>query len=362
MAKPKRRQPTKGSGHTQHVSTRSQAGARGRIATQRASPQTRWSLIAVAIVGIVIIAGVGIFVSQRGNRSNTNPDAIGGITCRGLPAFAQRLGFGQQTQIDTSDTREPGVRLIEAGQGEPHVYRHPSWNQAGYLGAYAVDRDGTIYIAAAPQTSLFLNPPEQQNRVYRIDPQTGEMNLYIDLPAAQSPDGSNPYGVLGMALDCDTRSLYVTSVAGSTRNEEAGRVFRVDLQSAKVTATIEGIDAFGAGIFSGPDGRRLYLGYARQPDVAVVSLDDRGNFTGSLRRAFSVAEKLTDGDGRVRRITWSSEGMVLTITPFTYTLVPASTSQRLIYSYSTPADVWSFARSAGSATTGGAGGGQVTSP
>lgn len=335
----RRRQPSKPG--TQAAPAPTKPPARGRNAAHR--PARKWVWPAVAAVLLLAIAGGVFAIRARGAGLRAGP--IGGVTCRGLPLFAQRLGFGQQTQIDTSDTRDPGLQLVEQRQGAPHVYRHPSWSQAGFLGAYALDRDGTIYVAPAPQTSLLLNPPEQQNRIYRVDAQTGEMRLLIDLPAAQPPDASNPYGVLGMALDCDTHSLYVTSVSGSTRSQELGRVFRVDIQSAKVADSIDGVDAFGAGIFAARDGRRLYLGYARQPGVAVVPLDSTGNFDGAPQPAFTVADRLTAGDGRVRRIGWSPEGMLLTITPFSYTLVPPLSTQHLLYAYNEQADSWSFARS-----------------
>src|SRR6185503_12435149 len=94
-----------------------------------------------------------------------------GLSCSAFPPFAKNLGFTTSAALDTSDTHQPGMRLTEPGPAgqAPRVFQDPSWVQAGFLGVPVRDTAGNIYVAPAPQTSLILNPPEQQTRIYKID-------------------------------------------------------------------------------------------------------------------------------------------------------------------------------------------------
>lgn len=311
----------------------------------------RWRGLLLLLGGfgalVALVAGAVVLLTAR--PSLRQPPS--GVPCRAFPPFANALGFSARAGIDASDTREPGLRLVEpaaqAGQ-QPRVYQDPSWLQAGYLGAPILDLSGNVYVAPAPQTSLALNPPAQQNRVYKIDGATGKMALFADIPAAQPPTSENPFGVLGLALDCRTNSLYAASVAGSTRAAEQGQLVRIDLASGKVVDTLGGLDGFGLAV--GRDGAapggRLYFGRARSPEIWSVALDPSGNFVGQPERELALGPWLADGDGRARRLALGEDGtLTATVSPFTYTLAPPSTPpQRLVFTYDTAQHVWKHVR------------------
>jgi sugar lactone lactonase YvrE len=279
--------------------------------------------------GVLWWASPGVERAASGARVVPSRPPANPATCRGWPAFAAREGLGEQTLIGTRDTLTVG--LVLSDPASRRVYRHPTWDDAGYLGGFALDAAGNIYVAPAPQTSLARNPPAEQNRVYRIDSQTGEMQLFATLPAAASPDPAhNPFGAMGLFVDCATNSLYVTSVAGSTRAAEVGRVFRLDLANGTVTSQRDGIDAIGVAVY----GDVLLVGRARTPEVWGIPLDSSGNLSGPPALAFSVAQALRDGTGKVRRMAIDPDGnLALTISPFSYTLEPPASQrdQRLVY-------------------------------
>jgi hypothetical protein len=309
---------------------------------------TRWrGLVLLGGLGLAVALVVGAGLLLAGSTSAERQGPPSGIPCRTFPPFASKLGFSTRAGLDASDTREPGLRLVEppAAQGqEPRVYQDPSWLQAGYLGAPILDQAGNVYVAPAPQTSLALNPPEQQNRVYKIDGASGTMALFTDIPAAQPPSLENPFGVLGLAVDCRTNTLYASTVAGSTRAEERGQLVRIDLRSGQVLGTLDGIDGFGLAVGrdgSAPGGR-LYFGRARTPEVWSVALDQSGAFAGQPERELELGPWLADGDGRARRLTLGEDGtLTATVSPFTYTLAPPSTApQRLVFIYDLARRAW----------------------
>jgi hypothetical protein len=213
---------------------------------------------------------------------------IGGVAgCRGLPQFLQDVGFGGGAALSTTDDRLMGLVLVEpAAGGERRTYQHETWDDAGWLGGLALDEHGNIYTVPAPRISLWDNAPAAQTRLYRVDTDTGAMSVLLDLPAVRPPSQTNPFGLMGITYDCETRSLYVASVTGSSRDEEAGRLFRVDVSGPepRVAAQLEGVDAIGVGVFSGAQEKRLYFGSARTSEVRWTrTATSRARLAGSSR-------------------------------------------------------------------------------
>jgi hypothetical protein len=301
----------------------------------------------LAIAGLALIGLVSIGLVVWGTRQASAPRGQPvGLSCAAFPPFAARLGFTTNAALDTSDTHQPGMRLVEPGAAgqQPRVFQDPSWVQAGFLGPPVRDTGGNVYVAPAPQTSLILNPPEQQTRVYKIDGTSGKMALFATVPAAGSPSGENPFGVLGLAVDCQTSSLYAASVAGSTRQQEIGRIVRIDLRTGQITSQIDGIDGFGLAVGREKDipGGRLYIARARTPDIQSIALDKDGGLVGRPMPELAFGSLLKDGDGRVRRLTLGTNGTLsLTITPFVYTLAPPSTAaQHLTFVFDLKQMAW----------------------
>lgn len=219
-------------------------------------------------------------------------------------------------------------------------YRAPTWASAGYLGPLAIDRQGNLYVAPTPYISLTDNPPELQNKIYRVDQDTGIMGEFLTLPWAQPPSSANPFGVMGLAYDCDTNSLYAASIAGSTRVQELGRIYRIDLSTRGIVSEYDNVDALSLLVYNTPTAKRLYFARARSPQVDSILLDARGDFWGEPRAEFT----LTGPYNKARSIQINKQGeMVLRGYDFNFTLSAGGEERTTDYrfQYDAAADHWS---------------------
>jgi hypothetical protein len=233
--------------------------------------------------------------------------------------------------LSTAERTVKGLILIEPGQDgqSSRTYQHPSWTLGGYLGPNTFDAKGNLYVAPSPRVSLSENPPEKQNTIYKVDGETGVMTTFITLPAALPVTLRNPYGVMGLTYDCETQSLYASSVAGSTRNDMVGRVYKIDVNTGQVTSQLDNIDGIGVGVFNTAQGKRLYIGSARTQDVLSVVLTPQGDFAGAPRVEFSLANLGPDGNDKARKISFDkASNMLVNGTKFNYNLAPPPAQQR----------------------------------
>lgn len=268
--------------------------------------------------------------------------------CRAMPAFIRNTGLdGRAVAIDTQQRGYTGIRLVQIQGGK--TWQHPSWDDAGHVGAFDRDSDGNIYVAPTPDVSLTENPPELQNRIYRIDAQTGEMVLWLELPAVAPPSPSNPFGVMGLFYDCDTNSLYASSLAGSTPQQANGRIYRIDVASKTVLTYMDQVDAIGIGVFNGADNKRLYFGSARSSDVYSVALDAKGDFTSETRHEFALATIPDGNTTSVRKFAFVQRGveqylMQVKETEFGFRLMAENNPHKRMYlfAYDAGSDHWQF--------------------
>lgn len=294
-------------------------------------------IVLFGVVAVLAIGGAFVWMNAQNAPKGPPPLAANwrpGITneCRGAPAFPQNLGFSRAVVFSTSERLNKGMELIEPNPdgdlANAKRYQHPSWTMGGYLGVFVADRNGNVYVVPSPRISLIDNPPEKQNIIYKIDSQTGEMSEFINLPSAAPPSAKNPFGALALTYDCDTNSLYVTTVMGSTRAQEAGRIYRVDLNTGKVAAQYDNVDGFGVATYNLPTGKRLYFGSARGPEIRSLALDAQGNFWGEPQTDLV----LTGPYNRARRIQFSPQGvMQVRGIDFNFTLAATGEERRTDY-------------------------------
>lgn len=322
----------------------------------RKRPVTGWLLAGLALL-LLVGGGAAAVANNSAPRATPRPTprpptSIGPVSnCRQYPAFAEKLGFSRQSAYDTSDTlglNTVGVALIDTSTvisgGQPKTYRHPSWDDAGHLGPIVVDWDGNAYTVPTPKVALYNNPIELQNRVMKIDSATGVMTELLRLPSSVKPSQANPYGTLGLTIDCETRSLYVATVYGSDRDREAGRIFRIDLSTStpRITSEIDGVDAMGLAVFKGVGARRLYFGSVRTPLIRSVILDDKGDFYGGARDEASLAGVFGNGEDKARRIAFTAGEMQIRGIEFNFNLEASreKTENRYAFAYQAATDSW----------------------
>ncbi len=331
------------------------AQAVGEADSQAPLVFTRRQMIGgLLLVAVIAVGALAVLLSSSQNADVSNegyatplPYVIGSVeNCVGNSDFVQRVGFDvAHSALDTRAKYVKGVALRElnANGNITNTYQDPSWTSAGYMGPFQRDAKGNIYLIPIPFINILDNPPEKSNIIYRIDDTTGVMSPLTDLPSDAPVTPENVYGLLGITYDCDTNSLYASSVFGSTYDHVAGSIFQIDPDSGAVKSTLPGVDAFGIGVFNGINSKRLYFGMARTSDIYSVGLDKNGGFTDDIRPEFSLVGLGTHEDEHAQSIDFQGRTvLVVKITQFDFNLVaPTETQQTVLtYNYNANEDQW----------------------
>jgi hypothetical protein len=335
-----------------------------RAPAARRAPARPIALFGALGLGVIAVVGAGIWLLTRPTQpvvpAATTPVAQTAAStkqwpfgaaarCATNPKFVATFGFDEQrAALSTSERTVRGLVLIEIGANgdlsqKGRRYQHETWDDAGYLGPIARDGLGNVWAAPVPVISTLFNPTINQNDLWRADAVSGVLTKALSLPPAAQPDETNPYGILGLALDCDTNSLYVSSVLGSTRRQENGRLYRIDLASGQVRSQLDGIDVIGMGVFNGSRGKRLYFGTARRSEIRSIALDDSGNFAGQARIDINLEGKGPRGDDKARRISFlPNNDMQVFGIEFGFNLIAPTEKQETQYRfrYDAAADTW----------------------
>lgn len=294
---------------------------------ERAKLLTSRPLGGVATLLVVVAALVGACTPVAGTSpapSATTPSIVAvdpmlrSVTgCRQLPVFTGQLELTDSAFFGTNVAGHTGLAIADPAANS--VLQDDTWDDAGNLGPYVLDGLGNVWTAPVPLTSLELNPPEQQNTIYRVDTNTAKMVKYVELLPARPPSEFNPFGIVGLAYDCETNSLYAASLMGSTPTEEVGRVFRVDLDENTATIVLEGVDVMGVGVADTTEGKRLYYGLARSGEVRSLPLDANGDTAGTRGRSShwerwpaAMPSIGRNGSQSIPTVIWRSKGSSLT--------------------------------------------------
>lgn len=301
-------------------------------------------MIILLVAALALIGWVVVNKSDRKSRK-TNTHKVGAANgCKKSPAFVAKYGLQQPVLIDLRQKEATGLKILEARQNGKSIAL-PEWSSAGHLGPYALDKKGNIYLAPVPHVSLTENKPEEQNRVYIVDSQTGKFSLFYDFPAAAPPTPANPYGVTSLAYDCDTESLYVSSIAGSSPDSERGRIFQFDLKTKTIVSQLENVDALGIGLFNTSKGKKLFIGSSRTSEIFSVALDNKGAFAKDVKFEWSLAAQEGGSSDKAHRIRFFPDNhMEIKAIEFSYSLMVASDPMRNIYNfdYNAAEDNWIF--------------------
>jgi hypothetical protein len=275
--------------------------------------------------------------------------------CKNQPAFFKSIGFDpNRTAYSTSENRKMGLHLIQynakgdTSNGGKKLYQHPSWKTAGWLGPILIDPQGNCFVGPIPVINLLDNPPAKQNTIYKVDANTGEMKMFMELPVAENISSTNPYGILAFAYLCESNTLYISTVQGSTRDTEKGYIYAVDINTGNIIDKISNLDAIGMGISYISGKRRLYFGSARTPDIYSVVLSKEGKFKNDPSLEFSIADLGPRGDDKVRRIKFDKTTgyMQIYAVEFNYNLTAPTEKQESVYSFAWNEETqkWSYTK------------------
>jgi outer membrane protein assembly factor BamB len=262
--------------------------------------------------------------------------------CKNQPAFFKGIGFDpNRTAYSTSENRKMGLHLIQfnatgdTSNGGKKLYQHPSWKMAGWLGPILIDPQGNCFVGPVPVINLLDNPPAKQNTIYKVDGNTGEMKMFMELPSAEIISSTNPYGILGFTYLCESNTLYVSTVHGSTRDKELGFIYAIDAATGKIIDKISNVDALGMGISYITGKRILYFGSSRSSNIYSIALSKDGKFYNHPSLEFSISDIGPRGDDKARRIKFdkASGNMQVFAIEFNYNLTAPTEKQENIYAF-----------------------------
>lgn len=303
--------------------------------------------LSVAATSLVVILACAYFISSRNNSVQAPPKSFGYVTsCQPAPQFLRSVGFGSTSVLSTSERNRPGLWIVENPQNpNTRKYQHPSWKTAGYLAPIQRDKLGNVYVAPAPNINVLENPIEKQNTIYQVDGNSQQMSAFVDLPKNFAATVENPYGALAMAYDCETNSLYASSVYGSTREREVGGIYKVDATAKTVTPILDNTDVFGLSVFNTLKTKRLYYGLGRKSEIWSLPLNEKGERSGESRLEFSMEKLGTRGNDKARRIAFTPNGeMLISGVEFDFNLIAPTEKPETLYRfrYDKQKDVWEF--------------------
>ncbi len=276
------------------------------------------------VLSALVAMSAGVSAQQK---TSLAVAPVGGVyNCARIPQFVHKAGLQQPVAIDTSMSQLPGVVIREL-TGQKRMYQPDAWKVTGHVGSTVRDAQGNIYIVPIPSVALDSNPLSKRNTVYRIRSDNGDIEVYKQLPLPEKESQQNPFGVVGLAIDCTTNRLYVSSLAGSEPNNVAGKIYQIDLTTGKLVDVLSGVDALGLAIFNHQDGKRLYFGDARSSSLYSLSLTNNGRFKKNKTPKYELSLlEFKNGDStqiRKIRISKSKAGahlMTLDDTEFAYRL------------------------------------------
>lgn len=255
--------------------------------------------------------------------------------CKALPLYLKNMEFSiEKTYFSTIEQNTVGiVAIMSESPGDPEAeiyktYQHESWTLGGNLGQILTDKEGNTYTLPAPKINTLANPPEKQNIIYKIDGTTGIMEPWLNLPCKKTPNSKNPFGLMGLAYDCEKNLIYVSTIAGSDESNELGMVYKVDLINKSYSILLDSIDIFGLGLRIVQNKRYLYLGSARSHDLWILDVDEINASKQNLQKLFSIQQIGLRGDDKIKKIRFPDQNtMSLQITPFYYNLSSPSINQ-----------------------------------
>ena len=266
---------------------------------------------------------------------------IGLSPCRSAAPFIKALGFDPtRSSLSTDEPGMRGVVLVEhprkiADSASQRTYQDVSWHRNGWMGNTTTDTDGNIYTAPLPKAHEQGMPWSQMNKVFKIDSETGNMKILAALPEPDSAAGVVPFAVLGIYYDCHGKKLYVSSVAGSTQDQENGVIYVIDPVDGDIEDRLEGHDA--ASVFVGgiTGEKRLYFGGLRSSEIYSVALTRNGNFKGDVRSEGTLKHAGMPNNIRARSLRFDENGnMLVAGSPFHFSMMDARVKSETSFQFS----------------------------
>jgi hypothetical protein len=296
-------------------------------------------MMKIKLLSISLIIALAV-ISCKPEMAKDEIYRIGTEQCARQPLFAIKMGYEpSRSAFSTTQNNVKGLSLIEipinpADSLKYKIYQHPSWEKQGFMGSITTSNDGSIFTAPIPKINTLERTLSKMNMVYKVNYKTGIMTELCTLPKADTTQGVVPYGVLGVYYDCHAHKLYVSSVAGSTRDDQKGVIYLIDPFSGKIEDKYEGIDAMGLFVAGITGDKKLYFGSARNSEIYSIELNKKGEFIGKHITEFTLDQLGPRGDDKARRIRLNKNGNLSIFgVEFNFSLAAPTVIPQSVYEY-----------------------------
>ena len=231
--------------------------------------------------------------------------------------------------------RDKTTKQVSANLDRLKTYQDESWKKFGYLSSLTFDNKGNIYVIPTPFISLLQNKPWQMNKILKVDTDNGKMSVWMNFATDSTQPINNPYGMLGLTYNCNDSSMWASTVYGSSRHQEAGIIYHIDVRSKKIIDTLLNVDALALAINEDENHtQRLYYGSARDGKIFSYIIDKKGLLVRSSKRLEISLENLgLRGDDKARKIRFINDALLITGKTFNYNLEATSDKIESTYTF-----------------------------
>ncbi len=299
---------------------------------------------------LVLVVALFIFSCEK-KMSEQEILTIGMPKAKKIAPYTRLAGFDtKQIALSTNELNTTGIALVQYRRDEKDsvthkIWQHPSWKKMGHMGSITSDANGTAYTSPIPVINTLDRNLSNINIIYSLDDNTGELKTLINLPKPDSVANVIPFGVLGLYYDDHGNKLYASSVAGSTRNQEKGVIYVIDVLKKEIVDKLEDVDAFGLTVLGYTGEKRLYFGLARSPNIQSIELSRSGEFIGNPRTEMTLAQLGPRGNDKARRLRIDKYGNLFVFgVDFNFNLAAQTIKPETVYRFNHNPEnqKWSF--------------------
>jgi len=240
--------------------------------------------------------------------------------CQQLPMFLKEANLPQPFMIDLSQKQAKGINFLYGKRFKQNLH-YKDWERYDHFSTYTLDKQGNTYLTPMPFISIEPSTFNLQKNIYILDTYTAKLSIWMQLDEVL-PTGSNPYGVMAVAYDCDDETLWVSTIDQTDYQTQKGRLYHIDIKTKRILQRIEGFDALTLSILHTTHKKYLLAGSAKEQGLYA--------FTYENQMLLPIPKKLFDlpnPNAHIRKIkVIGSNTLSLETIPFAYTLV-TQTSQ-----------------------------------
>ncbi len=178
-------------------------------------------------------------------------------SCARLPMFLYRAGVTRPI-IDLSQEKYTGI-AFHTQKGTIHK---KEWEKFEYLGTYAINPNGDIYLTPNPFISIKPTTFNLQKGIYKLDSNSGNLTRWMVIDEVKASP-TNPYGLISITYDCKDNTLWASAIDKSDYKGSKGRIYHINPKTKDIIEKIENFDALTITILKAKDKRYLLAGNAR---------------------------------------------------------------------------------------------------